>query len=590
MTSGAYSTTSRGKWRGRTLIAPALVAMTVIVYSLPLLRCGDFDNDECLYVLAAGQSQQAGLWLRPVLEGSDFIDKPPLQFWLLAVAHRLWGDDQVSLRLPALIWTVLSYLLLFHIGRRHWHIAIGAGACFLLLTLKRFHIRHGVLMAVMEPALIAGWLLAFAGAFSALSPSHDTAGGQASRKSWLCAGLGVAIGFLSKSAAGLAPLGVFITAAVVAPRGRRLSVAQFTLWSAGFATLLTAPWIVAQTLAGPSNYWPVFWEMSLGKRAFGYFDTGHVKSAGFYLATIYDQLPHLLPLAAIGAAISLLTARQSAPWPPRLLLLWTTVPVAMFSAMTSKLAHYIYPVYPAIALLAAIGLYSAAGWAAAVIRRATAVRPTAWKGFAVIFGAVAAFFLLQASWSAVGGIVRRPLDDPIAADRIARQTLAGICCALLSAVAVRRKLNQHYVFAAALLLIAAPRLWDNHAAAARQPAPLSALREILRLRADTSPLQVINLAGGWEDIGWCRLYYLSEFPHHLDPGAEAIEKILSSQYDPLFILNERDAPAFEERMIRHGRHPCSVILGESSALRLALVSSGTPCQALEEFASRIRQR
>ncbi|MCU0242127.1 MAG: glycosyltransferase family 39 protein [Vicinamibacteria bacterium] len=88
--------------------ALCLFGLTV---ALLLLRLGQFPligPDEPRYARVAVELYRSGNWITPTLQGSPWLEKPILYYWLAAAGYHLFGEGEFAARLPS----VLAGLLL----------------------------------------------------------------------------------------------------------------------------------------------------------------------------------------------------------------------------------------------------------------------------------------------------------------------------------------------------------------------------------------------------------------------------------------------------------------------------------------------
>src|SRR5207302_1075224 len=64
------------------------------------------------------QMLAADRWVVPILHGQDYLDKPPLFYWLLMAAYRAFGVSEGTARVVVGIIAVLTVLTMYGWGRR----------------------------------------------------------------------------------------------------------------------------------------------------------------------------------------------------------------------------------------------------------------------------------------------------------------------------------------------------------------------------------------------------------------------------------------------------------------------------------------
>ncbi|MEO0375021.1 MAG: glycosyltransferase family 39 protein, partial [Cyanobacteria bacterium P01_A01_bin.17] len=91
-----------------------------IAFIWQLGSIGLVDETEPLFAEAARQMQATGDWVTPYFNGETRFDKPPLIYWLMALAYQVLGVNEWSARLPsalsALALVSLSFYTLHRFG------------------------------------------------------------------------------------------------------------------------------------------------------------------------------------------------------------------------------------------------------------------------------------------------------------------------------------------------------------------------------------------------------------------------------------------------------------------------------------------
>ncbi|MGI0489874.1 ArnT family glycosyltransferase, partial [Pantanalinema rosaneae CENA516] len=107
------------------VIGAGLVLWVLVISGLMLFwnlgNIGLIDETEPLFAEAARQMTVTGDWITPYFNGDTRFDKPPLIYWLMAIAYKLFGVNEWSARLPsalaALALTGISGYTLWHFGQ-----------------------------------------------------------------------------------------------------------------------------------------------------------------------------------------------------------------------------------------------------------------------------------------------------------------------------------------------------------------------------------------------------------------------------------------------------------------------------------------
>ena len=79
---------------------------------------GLIDETEPLFAEAARQMSETGDWIVPYFNGKTRFDKPPLVYWLMAIAYKIIGVNEWAVRLPSAIAALGLTALGFYTLRR----------------------------------------------------------------------------------------------------------------------------------------------------------------------------------------------------------------------------------------------------------------------------------------------------------------------------------------------------------------------------------------------------------------------------------------------------------------------------------------
>jgi 4-amino-4-deoxy-L-arabinose transferase-like glycosyltransferase len=144
---------------------------------------------------------ESGDWLVPRLAGEPFLEKPPLFWWTMAASFRLLGVSEVAARLPALLFGLLTLVVVFDMARRFAGVRAGLLAVGVACT---FVNSNHMLRLTTDPALAffvaAGYWAFQRGAFG--DPANTGRGKP--RWGWiLLVYLAAGCAFLSKGIVGV---------------------------------------------------------------------------------------------------------------------------------------------------------------------------------------------------------------------------------------------------------------------------------------------------------------------------------------------------------------------------------------------------
>jgi len=211
-----------------------LLAVLGALLYFPSFAADELDDEEGRRALPAREMVESGDFVVPTLWGEPYLSKPPLYFWLVAAASTLTdGVNTASTRLPSVLATILTALLLCWFGRRLAGPTTGltAGALFLVTFSVIEKGSFGELEAVFT-------LTVFASVAALYCAS------QGSRLALLLTALALGAALLTKGPPALVFFGAAAIAIAVANREKRF------LWS----LQLWLPVVIAVVISGTWTY------------------------------------------------------------------------------------------------------------------------------------------------------------------------------------------------------------------------------------------------------------------------------------------------------------------------------------------------
>ena len=327
------------------LLAAAALIFTLIWFA-QLGGRALYDPDEGRYAEIPREMLSGGDWVIPHLDGLAYLEKPPLQYWLTALAYEAFGQSEGSARLFTGVCGYLSLVLVFFTGSRLWGFAAGLRAAMLTAASTLFVLLGHQLTLDMA---LNFFLLACLACFVEAQLRRDSPRAQ---RAWMlgcwCA---AALAVLTK---GL--IGVLIPATTLAvytiwqrdSRALRLNAG----WGSALFAAIALPWFI---LAAHAN--AEFLKFFFVREHFQRFLTPiehRSEPWWFFIAVLAGGILPWLPqaLGALGRGW-----RASAPRgrfdAGRLLWIWSVFVLVFFSFSDSKLIPYILPAVPTLALLCA---------------------------------------------------------------------------------------------------------------------------------------------------------------------------------------------------------------------------------------------
>ncbi len=314
-------------------------------------------GDEAYYARVPVEMRERKDWIVPYFNGEPRYKKPPLMYWFVALSQSVFGENEFASRLPSLIAVVLTGLFLAWFGLKVGATETGlwAAAAFLLnpmtVILGNWGAPEATLCLFVTTSALSGLLWLYK---------------DLSLRWILLSGISAGAGVLTKGAPGLIlpavvlfPVAIWKGLGEWKTNGNRTemvkTVGQIVLWLT-ICFAIAAPWFIVVWLREGEKFWQVFLLREHIQRVAEPME-GHRGPIWFYLLIVWLLfLPWSICLPYAFANV-LKNFRQSTKVnlhsPDFLMAWWALSVVVLFSLIATKLPHYIFPAFPALAWLVA---------------------------------------------------------------------------------------------------------------------------------------------------------------------------------------------------------------------------------------------
>ncbi|MCB0806227.1 MAG: glycosyltransferase family 39 protein [Bacteroidales bacterium] len=276
--------------------------------------------------------------------------KPPLFTFIQALFFKLFGYNELSLRLPVAITVLLMLFFLVYLARKQFgKPGIGYFAALILVTSPGFIHRH-VARTGDHDAVLAFWmLLVFIYFYKLITETENQ-----KKYIWIVA-LFLTAAVLTKSVAGLFPLPALLLFAIYKRKLKDLVFSWHTWGAIGMFLLLVGSFYFYQEWKSPGFLQSV-WQEDMGGRYSGE-SHGHNHPWYFYLELLYktDFIPWLF-FIPFSIVILFTTAGKKYRDFSLYLLFCSVCILIIISASGTKCEWYHAGIFPLLALLVAIGI------------------------------------------------------------------------------------------------------------------------------------------------------------------------------------------------------------------------------------------
>ena len=343
-----------------TLVACACLAGLVFVgLNHPIQN-----NNEGLYASVARSMLDGGSWIVPHLDGVPYVEKPPLLYWITALAYAVFGEREAASRVAPVLGSLLTlsavyWLAARNISRRAALVAVFVlASCPLIVGLTRM-----LMFDLLFTGLYAWALFLMHEALLAPRPLPWIRGAYVL----------LALAVLTKGWVALALFGL-IAIAMVALGGRAGAIdrAKRIADPLGIALFLaiSLPWHLYAWSQEPGFGWFYLWN----EHVLRFLDQREPRD--YYHGPFWYYLPRVLGAALPWALVLAVPARSDPGERFARGFLWACflVPLAFFSASAAKANYYMVVGLPPLAIIVARRLLALRN------TRLLALLPLAWAG------------------------------------------------------------------------------------------------------------------------------------------------------------------------------------------------------------------
>ena len=302
------------------------------------------DPDEVFYAETAREMQVRGEFLTPYIFGEPQFEKPPFYYWLVKISFSAFGVNEFSARLPSAIFGLFGVVGIFLLGRALFNKRTGFLAGLILAS----NIKYVVLARACVTDIILCVFILYAFLFFFLG--YKNVSGK--KPYYLLTAFFLGLAVLTKG-----PVGILLPGAIII---------GFLLFTKDIGRLRKMPWLSGSIIfLAVSLPWYLLMYKAHGKEFidmfFGfhniirYLEPEHKIGDNFYFY-LPVMLGGFFPWSLFLPVGVWQMFREKAKDIKKInifLILWVLVIFVFFSISRTKLVTYIFPLYPALALIAA---------------------------------------------------------------------------------------------------------------------------------------------------------------------------------------------------------------------------------------------
>ncbi len=136
------------------------IDLLILILALALMMFGIdnyglYEPHESHFAMVAREMLLRDDWVTPHFNGAAYLNKPPLLYWLIAIAITIFGNTEFATRLPLAIAGWLGIVIVWQWSRQLWGIEAGRIAILMLsVSLGWLLFSHQVLIEILLATLL----------------------------------------------------------------------------------------------------------------------------------------------------------------------------------------------------------------------------------------------------------------------------------------------------------------------------------------------------------------------------------------------------------------------------------------------------
>ncbi len=327
-----------------------LALFCLILFTPGLTSLPPLDRDESRYAQATKQMMETGDFIEIQFQEEARNKKPVGIYWMQSLSASVFSSAPFTeiwaYRIPSVIGAICVVLLVFGLGERLFDRETGlAAGGIMAATLLLIGEAHIAKTDSVQLACIVAAQAMFAKFYFADRFGEPRPGWAWSWALWGAVGLGILV------KGPLTPFFCGMTVVALSLWERRFGWIWHTrpIFGSGIIILIVLPWLLAIMLVTKGEFLEEAWGRDFAGKIVSS-QEGHWGPPGYYLgllpATFWPGSLFLVPAAIFAWA-------NRADPVMRFLIAWAVPAWIVLELMSTKLPHYVLPLYPALALLCA---------------------------------------------------------------------------------------------------------------------------------------------------------------------------------------------------------------------------------------------
>ena len=322
-----------------------LIILCIYLFVFKLGASTLWNFDEPTIGEVAKEMIKLGDWITPHFNYRPWFDKPPLYMWLTALTFRFFGWNEFTTRLWSALFGMGGVIVIYFLGKNIFNKKVGFLAGLVLATSFQYIVQSR--LAVLDVPL--NFFISLSFLFFYLGYKNISR----KRVYYLLFFASMGLATLTKG-----PIGALLPCLIIGfylllAKEIRILKEMGIFWGVIIYLAIAAPWYAVEFWQHGNEFIGDFF---LLRHLMRYLTTleGHEGPIYYYLPLLFLGFfpwSSFLPYSVVHLAISKIKRQTEERKKFLFLLLWFAVIFIFFTFAQSKLPNYIFPLYPALALI-----------------------------------------------------------------------------------------------------------------------------------------------------------------------------------------------------------------------------------------------
>ncbi|MFT6834888.1 MAG: 4-amino-4-deoxy-L-arabinose transferase-like glycosyltransferase [Francisellaceae bacterium] len=333
-----------------------IITILTAIYFIIFLGCRNLSiPDEGRYPEIAREMLTSGNWVTPTINGVPFLDKPIMYYWIEALSLKVFGINAWGARMPMATFGFIGVILSYVFARKFYNRKVGLLTAAILACSPLYFLSAHYANLDLEVANFL-WVSALLMLLGIQYPYPSN------KRRYFLYGAYIfgALAFLTKGLMGFAFPAMAIGIWILLLNRWKILKEMYLFSGAVLFVIIITPWLLLAQSQNPQFLYYFFYYQQVLRFIGNNFHVSKIMGPWFYfLIMLIGMLPwSIYFIAKFKKGADLLWKNRFKDTVSLFMLIWSLSIFIFFSIPHTKLAGYILPILPTLAILMAKSIES----------------------------------------------------------------------------------------------------------------------------------------------------------------------------------------------------------------------------------------